>query len=216
MERIMTLKDHVYEYIADQIRLGNLKPEEKINENEISDTLGISRTPVREALIQLAAEGVLQNNARRGFMVKAIDTEAAMEFYELLGTLEGLAAKKACPNMTEKDYKDMQFLIDTIDLAIKSGNFEMYHNQQFQFHQRFIDRCGNHALIECIGQYKKKLLKQTYIDDPEGKTRDILTETNDEHKIILQMFIDQKADELMKYLSEVHWRGTQAEFDLII
>lgn len=216
MERIMTLKDHVYEYIADQIRLGNLKPEEKINESEICDKLGISRTPVREALIQLAAEGVLKNNARRGFMVKAIDVKAAMEYYEVLGILEGLAAKKACPLMTEKDYKDMQFLIDTIDLAIKSGNFEMYHNQQYQFHQMYIDRCGNDALIECIAQYKKKLLKQTYVDDPEGKTRGILTETNDEHKEMLKMFKAKKANELMTYLSEVHWRGTQAEFDLIV
>ena len=216
MEKIMSLKDHVYEYIADQIRLGNLKPEQKINEHEICDRLGVSRTPVREALIQLAAEGVIRNNARRGFTVTAIDADAAIEFYELLGALEGLAAKKACANMTEKDYKDMEFLIDTIDLAIKSKNYEMYHNQQYQFHQMYIDRCGNDALIECIGRYKRKLLKQTYIDDPEGKTNKILEDTNKEHREILKLFKEKKPDKLMAYLADIHWRGTQAEFDLII
>jgi len=213
MEKIMTLKDHVYEYIADQIRLGDLKPEVKINENQICEKLGISRTPVREALIQLAAEGVLENNARRGFVVRKTDVNTVMELYEIIGILEGLAAKKSCPLMTGKDYKDMQFYIDTIDLAIKSGNFEMYHAQQYRLHQMFIGKCGNAALLECIDRYKRKLLKQTYVDDPEGKTKDILYKTNDEHRVILQLFIDKKADELLRYLSEVHWREDVAEFD---
>ena len=102
MERIMTLKDHVYEYIADQIRLGDLKPEEKINENGICEKLGISRTPVREALIQLAAEGVLSSNAHRGFVVKKTDVTTVIELYEIIGVLEGLAAKKSCPHQTDR------------------------------------------------------------------------------------------------------------------
>ena len=215
MEKIMTLKDHVYEYIADQIRLGDLKPEEKINENEICEKLGISRTPVREALIQLAAEGVLDNNARRGFVVKKIDVTTVMELYEIIGILEGLAAKKSCPLMTEKDYRDMQFYIDTIDLAIQSGNFEMYHAQQFRLHRMFTEKCGSASLLECIDRYKRKLLKQTYVDDPEGKTKEILYKTNEEHRVILQLFREHKADELLNYLHDVHWREDVAEFDKI-
>ena len=69
MKRLKTLKDHVYDHIADQIRIGELRPEKKINENIICQELGISRTPVREALIQLAAEGVLNNTARKGFVI---------------------------------------------------------------------------------------------------------------------------------------------------
>ncbi len=53
MHRFKTLKDHVYDYIAEQILLGKLQPEEKINENAVCKELSISRTPVREALIQL-------------------------------------------------------------------------------------------------------------------------------------------------------------------
>ena len=56
MERFKTLKDHVYEYIAEQIRAGSLLPDQRINENVICEELNISRTPVREALIQLSAE----------------------------------------------------------------------------------------------------------------------------------------------------------------
>ena len=60
-----SLKDHVYEYIASLIREGRLVAEEKINENQICSELNISRTPVREALIQLAAEDVLENIRRQ-------------------------------------------------------------------------------------------------------------------------------------------------------
>ena len=72
MEKFKTLKDHVYEYIADQIRDGSLLPEQRVNENVICESLNISRTPVREALIQLTAEGVLENRARKGFVIKSI------------------------------------------------------------------------------------------------------------------------------------------------
>ena len=64
MEKFKTLKDHVYDYIAEAIREGKLLPGERISENDICTELDISRTPVREALIQLAAEGVIQNKSR--------------------------------------------------------------------------------------------------------------------------------------------------------
>ena len=72
MERFKTLKDHVYEYIEEQIMKGTLLPGERINENTICEELGISRTPVREALIQLTAEGVLETKARKGFVIKSV------------------------------------------------------------------------------------------------------------------------------------------------
>ena len=80
MEKFKSLKDHVYDYIAEQILEGNLAPEEKINESVICETLKISRTPVREALIQLASEGVLKNRARKGFVVRAMSAGEVAEF----------------------------------------------------------------------------------------------------------------------------------------
>ena len=135
-----SLKDHVYEYIASLIREGRLVAEEKINENQICSELNISRTPVREALIQLAAEEVLENRARKGFVVKKMDAKDIAELYEIIGVLDGLAAKKSLPHLTEKDFRDMDFYIETMNLAIKTSNYEMYYEQQNLFHQIYISK----------------------------------------------------------------------------
>ena len=87
MEKYKSLKDHVYDYIARQIMDGTLKPEQKINENVICEELNISRTPVREALIQLASEGVLKNRARKGFVVRALSEEEVAELYGVRCTM---------------------------------------------------------------------------------------------------------------------------------
>ena len=135
MYKFLSLKDHVYQYIAEQISKGELVPGNKINENEICQQLSISRTPVREALIQLSTEGVLENVPRKGFIIKEMKEGEARQLYQVIGLLDGLAAQLACPKLTEKHLKDMAFYIDSMELAIDSENYEMYYKQQEIFHE---------------------------------------------------------------------------------
>lgn len=215
MVKFKSLKDHVYDYIANEILIGKLHPEDKINESSICEELSISRTPVREALIQLASEGILDNVPRKGFIVKSMNRKDAAELYVILGYLDGLAAKLACPHLTDKMYKDMQFYINSIDLAIESKNYEMYLQQQRLFHQIYIDQCGNNTLIDEIGKLKNKFLRKSYADDEEGQTYNTLKETNAEHEVILKLLEEKKADEVFKYLAEVHWAPKKSDLDLI-
>jgi DNA-binding GntR family transcriptional regulator len=216
MEKYKSLKDHVYDYIAEQILQGNLAPEEKINESAISETLKVSRTPVREALIQLASEGVLNNNARKGFVVRAMTEKEAAELYCVVGILEGYAAKLAADQLTEKDLSNMKFYIESMYLAIDSANYEMYHVQQMAFHKTYLHACGNEVLIDTIDKMKSKLIKISYVDDAEGITKSILTRTNDEHKEILELFKKKDKEGLFKYLSEVHWAPANAQYDILL
>ena len=71
MSKYMLLKDHVYNYIVEQINAGEMVAGKKLNESAISKNLQVSRTPVREALIQLASDGLLENVPRKGFIIKA-------------------------------------------------------------------------------------------------------------------------------------------------
>ena len=216
MEKFKSLKDHVYDYIAEQILEGNLAPEQKINESVICEKLNISRTPVREALIQLASEGVLNNKARKGFVVKTLTEREVVELYSVIGVLDGYAASLALVNINAKDIANMKFYIDSMDLAIRAANFEMYHIQQLAFHNIYLKECGNNTLIATIENMKSKLLKKSYVDDAEGKTKEILLKTNDEHRDILRLFEQKDAEGLFRYLMEVHWTQTYAEFDTII
>ena len=89
----LSLKDHVYNFIAEQIRLGKLNSNEKVNEQDICQQLNISRTPVREALIQLAADGFLDSAPRRGFRVKPLTKKEGEDIYHILAPLDALAAE---------------------------------------------------------------------------------------------------------------------------
>ena len=80
----LSLKDHVYNYIVEQINSGKLLPGKKVNENHICEMLKVSRTPVREALIQLSSEGLLDNVPRKGFVIKSLTKQEAEETYFII------------------------------------------------------------------------------------------------------------------------------------
>jgi DNA-binding GntR family transcriptional regulator len=90
-----TLKQEAAQYIRDQILSGALKPGSKIDQDRVADDLGISRIPVREAIITLEAEGMVETIARRGAFVAAITPTDIRDHYEMYGVLSGLAAKRS-------------------------------------------------------------------------------------------------------------------------
>lgn len=213
MYKFKSLKDYVYDYIADEIAVGNLCPEEKVNEASICEKLSISRTPVREALIQLSSDGILRNVPRKGFVVKKLTEKEAEDLYVIIGNLDGLAAQLAYPNLTEKDFSDMAFHIESMDAAINSRNYEMYLHQQKDFHQVYTDKCGNEALIEYLEKMKSKFLKGNYADEPEDEVIEVLKATNAEHRKILDLLKSGKPKETAEFLSDIHWAKSNAHFD---
>lgn len=204
------LKDQVYDYITTRIVSGEITPEDRIDEQKISAELNVSKTPVREALLQLYAEGVLDKAPRKGFSVKGLGEEEVCQLYVVIGALDGLAAYLACDRIEEDIIKEMEFYTLSMDLAINTGHFSMYYKQQLIFHQLYTAKCGNNLLAEKISELKKKLLKSNYeIDDPENKKK-ILLDTNSQHKKIVELLRKRKKDELRKYIEEVHWDPAKA------
>lgn len=216
MERFKTLKDHVYDFIAEEIREGKLLPGQRISENDICNELEISRTPVREALIQLAAEGIIENTSRKSFTIKTITVKEITELYTVIGALDATAAKLACNNLTKQDYADMSFYIESIDLAIKSENFEMYHKQQIAFHQIYIQKCGNKTLIDFIETAKNKLISKIYTDTAEGNAVEVLLAINEEHREILKFLKAKDEEGVFKYIAERHWVPIYTNADIIL
>ena len=114
------LKDHVYDYISSRIDAGELSSGDRVSEQAICDAMGVSRTPVREALIQLASDGYLDNLPRRGFRVRGFDQQNAVEVFEIMGPLDGQAAYLACPFLTKEDIMQLKFLVGSMDLRSKA------------------------------------------------------------------------------------------------
>lgn len=211
MNTFLSLKDHVYNYIVDQINNGNLISGEKVQENAISESLNISRTPVREALIQLASEGLLENIPRKGFVLKSLTKEEAKETYLIIGALDGLAAVLAAPFLTEKHMNEMEFYIQSIDLAINTDNFSMYHKMQESFHGVYLSVCPNRSLVNLLLQLEKKFVKTFDHAEETEMIKKRLLQTNNEHRKMVELFKNNDLAELEKFMKEVHWNSEKAE-----
>lgn len=215
MNQYMSLKDHVYNYISEKINEGSLTPNEKINEQLICEELQISRTPVREALIQLATEGYLENIPRKGFRVRPIDENKAMELYTIIGSLEGLAAVHSLEFITTKEIEQMKHLVMNMNEAIDMECYDNYYKLQTKFHNTFINICHNEELIRLLTQLKRSFIRQTYITKEKEDLQQVLKRTNSEHQEIVKLFNLKDKEKLEKYIKDVHWNTKNARFDSI-
>jgi len=213
MEVYMSLKDHVYNYISEKINDGSLKPDDKINEHQISDALGISRTPIREALIQLASDGFLENTPRRGFRVKFLDVKKAQELYEIIGMLDGKLAFNVADLITEKDIEHMKSLADAMDVAIDQGEGTKYYELQVQFHDVYLNLNDNETMISLLSQLKNSFLRKYYIFENPNNEIEVLRETNLQHHEIIKLFQKRDKEALERYIKDVHWDKDKAMFD---
>ncbi len=216
MDSFKSLKDHVYQYISGKINDGSLLPETKINEKMVVDDMNISRTPVREALIQLATEGYLQNIPRRGFTVKRVDKNKAREVYSLLGVLEGFAASLSVDGITREDIDQLRHYYEQMETAIETDDVKSYYNYQNKFHDIYIQKSDNQELIKVIQLLKKIFIRQTYTKEKEGDgLKKVLKTTNQEHKIIIDLFEERNAAKLEQFLRHHHWSPELAFYDTV-
>lgn len=206
------LKEHVYDYIAARIESGELSAGDRVSEQTICDAMGVSRTPVREALIQLASDGYLDNQPRRGFRVRGFDRQNAIEVFEIMGPLDGQAAFLACPLLTKDDVAQLRFHVGSMDLAIDSGLITKYDDIQREFHRTYTQRCGNARLIKLIDQMERHFIKRDYGSVEQETARELLRKANAEHRRILELFEAKDADGLRSYIRDTHWNIENAPF----
>ena len=209
-----TAKDIVFSAVLDWIVTGVLTPGEKIIDTELADYFSVSRTPVREALIQLTCDGILENVPRKGYVLKGLTLEDISNIYYVIGSLDSIAAVLALPNLTEKDYKDLEFYIGSMDIALSTEYFEKYNKNQNEFHDTYINKCGNDVLIDEIHRLKNKLIKYPYSSSNTAEMLAAYKQSNDEHRHILKLMKEGKTEELTDYIVNVHWSLENAKYDL--
>jgi DNA-binding GntR family transcriptional regulator len=213
MSQYLTLKDHVYNYISSKINDGSLKPQDKINEQQISDELEISRTPIREALIQLASEGYLENTARKGFHVRSLDHKKTRELYEIIGLLDGRIAYMTVDLINDSHLKNMRFLADSMASAIEQGLNQKYYELQLEFHNIYTNLYSNQEMINLLNKLKKNFLRKYYFFETKSDEKAILKKTNDQHYEIIRLFEEKKKEELEQYVRDIHWADDIAIYD---
>jgi DNA-binding GntR family transcriptional regulator len=147
-----SLHDELLEGIRDMILEGKFKPGDKIPERALCEHFGVSRTPLRESLKALAAEGLVQLVPNRGAIVALITEKEIDELFPILGALEALAGELVCQRAEEADLRALRAIHEEMVEHFHRGEESAYRRLNRQFHQALFDIGGNNALSELYQQ----------------------------------------------------------------
>ncbi len=144
-----SLATQVYDLLWKRIVTQQIQPGEKLSDLQLSKDLGISRTPVREALYRLVQEGIVQNQNLRGFYLATFSSQDVKEIYDLRTALEILAVRLALPNLSEAALDQSQVALDEVQKLIEGGNEkarEKFLEIDRNFHQLLVRSSQNRRL----------------------------------------------------------------------
>jgi DNA-binding GntR family transcriptional regulator len=144
-----------YRRLLEEIRRGKLVPGARLRETELAERLGISRTPVREAIRQLEADGLVIHVPRQGATIRTLDYVEVMELYDMRAVLEGTAARMAARAASEVELGELAALND--ELA-EAPDGRSAHELNRQFHLTLLDAAKNRYLVKSMNALQKTLM----------------------------------------------------------
>lgn len=199
---LTSLKDQVYEYIRLQMKTGHLKPGDSIDMNAFSQKLGVSKTPLRDALIRLEMEGFVRILPRRGVVVNELTIQDIKNYYQILGALESTAVIAAAPHLTESEVNRMEKLNEGMRQALERDDFNAYYEKNLRFHDIFLTLSGNRQLRDTADVLKKRLY-----DFPRraGYVREWEEHSIQEHRELITLIAERKFLEAANFVRDVHW-----------
>lgn len=199
---LASLKDQVYEYIRSQMKSGRLKPGDTIDMKATSQMLGVSITPLRDALIRLEMEGFVRILPRRGVIVNELTVQDIRDYYQILGALESTAIIAAAESLGEGEIQKMRKLNGEMNQALSRDDFNAYYEKNLRFHDIFLKLSGNDLLRAMVATLKKRLY-----DFPRraGFVREWEEASVEEHTQLLSLLTQRRFLEAANYIRDVHW-----------
>ena len=197
-----SLKEQVYEYLRGQLGKGELLPGSTINMDETSQKLGVSRTPLRDALLQLEVEGFVSILPRRGVIVNHLTLQDIKNYYEIIGALESASLMANFDRVKEPQIKKLHALNAEMKKAIDQDDFNLYYQNNLLFHDVFLNLCENKNLVKIVNTLKRRLY-----DFPrqEGFVKQWEVTSIDEHHELVRLIEAGKKEQASNYIRDVHW-----------
>jgi len=200
MDELLPLRDVVFNTLRQGILTGELKPGERLMEIPLAERLGVSRTPIREAIRMLELEGLVTMVPRKGAEVARISVKDLKDVLEVRKVLESLATRLACERITEEQKESLKLAAKEFENITSSGNATAIALADVKFHDEILNASGNSRLIQMVNNLAERIYRYRleYIKDEKNHKRLI-----EEHALIMKYVIAQNADEAIKY-SEIH------------
>lgn len=194
-----TLHDEVTAGLRNMIIEGELAPGERIPERELCEELGISRTPLREALKVLAAEGMVELLPNRGARVIELTLDDLQELFDLLGVLEGLSGELACRHMTDEQIEAVAQLHEQMLICHREGRRLEYFTLNQRIHESIMQGAGNRALQTAHAGISGRISHARYLTNLSGER---WQQAVDEHESILAALKQRDGEALFRELRQ--------------
>lgn len=173
-----TLVDHVYHEIQNRILYNIWGTGYQALEQELCEELGVSRTPVREALIRLQRDGLVNVVPRHGMRVLPISATDIQQIYQILTSLESLAVELAAArDLSAKDYKSLDIALKAMKIAQDASDLKAWAQADEDFHYHLVELSANRILIELVDSFwgraqRARLTMLSIRNNPINSTQD--------------------------------------------
>ncbi|MFH0726484.1 MAG: GntR family transcriptional regulator [Pseudomonadota bacterium] len=159
-KKSLPVRKRVYEHLKTAILSSLLGPEERLTEEHLAEMMGVSRTPVREALHKLESEGLIQPLETRGFIVSGYSKEEVEELFEIRAILEGYALRIISERITEESLHQLERFIEKTEAALKEHQMDEVFKWNTLFHDTLHELVSDKArLYRMIVDMRKQVLR---------------------------------------------------------
>lgn len=200
------LREVVFESLREAIIAGMLKPGERLMEVQVAEELGVSRTPVREAIRKLELEGLVVMLPRRGAYIAGISVKDIADVFEVRAALEALAASLAAERITDAELEDLERSLVEITKVSDTGEIGTIVARDTNFHDIIYRASRNSRLIQIISNLQDQIqrFRMATLSRP-GRTREAV----EEHKKIVEAISDRNG-ELAAQLAREHIENAES------
>ena len=195
MDEYLPLRDVVFNTLRRAILKGELKPGERLMEITLADKLGVSRTPIREAIRKLELEGLVVMAPRKGAKVASITERDLNDVLEVRKGMEVLAISLACKRITGEELEKLETIEQSFQKLIESGNLTELAEMDVKFHDTIYQATNNQRLVQLLNNLREQMYRYRMEYLKDIAVRRTLAE---EHKAIcraLRVRDEQQAEE---------------------
>jgi len=157
------IREEVFIMLREAILNGKLKPGDRLVERELAEQLGVSRTPVREALRKLELENLVTHIPRKGVVVSEISREDIIEILDIRACLEGLVARIAAEKVTKQDIEELRSYLEKMKKAVQEGKNDELNRLHDEFNKKVLNIAGSPRLSQMISSLSDYINRFTKI-----------------------------------------------------
>ncbi len=170
MNAYLPLRDVVFTTLREAILKGELKPGERLMELQLAEKMGVSRTPIREAIRMLEQEGLAVTIPRRGAQVAGMTEKDMEDALEIRAALDELAVQLACDAITDEQLKQLKLAMKSFEESTRSGDVKRIAQADVEFHDAIYTATGNEKLVSMLNNLREQVYRYRveYLKDEKG------------------------------------------------